>query len=57
MKDQITITISAEQYNTIKDTLARNAAQAFVDGDQAAFEMYQSAYQAIIAVENKGDAK
>lgn len=49
MNEQITITVNLEQYKTIKSILLNSASKAFMDGDQLAYEMYQSAYQAIIA--------
>ena len=53
MKEQITITISIDQYNAIKSALLNNQAKAFMDEDKTAYEMYQSAYQAIIAADAK----
>lgn len=57
MKEQITITISVDQYNAIKNALLNNQAKAFMDEDQTAYEMYQSAYQAIIAADAKNADK
>ena len=53
MKEQITITISIDQYNAIKSALLNNQAKTFMDEDQTAYEMYQSAYQAVIAAETE----
>ena len=57
MNEQITITISIEQYNAIKSALLNNQAKAFMDEDQTAYEMYQSAYLAVISAETeRGDS-
>ena len=57
MKEQITVTVSIDQYNAIKSSLLNNQAKAFMDEDQTAYEMYQSAYQAIIAADAKNADK
>lgn len=49
MEKQYTITLTREQYFVIKTTLAQEAAKAFMEDDKLAFEMLQSAYQAVIS--------
>ncbi len=46
--EKYTIELTREQYIVIKTTLNQEAAKAFTEGDQLAFEMLQSAYRAVI---------
>lgn len=52
MEKTYTIELTREQYFVIKTILIQEQAKAFMEDDKLAYEMIQSAYQAVIGSVN-----